>query len=100
MNEINKNRFEVTTRDLRGLGSIIEKCLSSIKESDYGFYKIENYKDLEIKLALKIIEGMNEFQEQNNKGVRMSGTFNNTLEIYNLNVEQEKMDEAMGNFII
>lgn len=96
MRAINKMVFELTSRDLLGLGGVIEECLKEIERIPNGIYKIGD--DLDTLITLKVLEGMYEHQEAINKGIRFKGEFNQVLEIYDLKEEQKRMDEAMENF--
>ncbi len=97
--EINKKRFELTVTDFRKLSGQIEKLQNAIKEQSYGYYELDQ-KDLSIKLALIVIEGMEDWQWESNKGVKICGEFNYTLQIFNKRENQKMLNKAMENFEI
>jgi hypothetical protein len=99
MKRINNRKFEVTANELTMVGVEIERILESIKEHDYGDYQTE---DLELKtvLALKVIEGMDDWQWENNKGVRIFGDTHIKVSIYNPQELQKRMDEAISKLSI
>lgn len=99
MEQINRHRYELTTRDFLILGELIEMSLEKIIDLEYGYYKLDN-DDFSLKMALKIIEGMENWQDKHNKGVKLVGEYNNSLHIYDKKGRQEKMDEAMLKFEI
>lgn len=97
MNQINKHRYELTSRDFRSLGAHVERILEGLVKHDYGYYQIDN-DDLNVKLALKVIQGMEGWQKKYNKGIELVGTFNHSLHIYNKEEKQSRLDEAMNKF--
>lgn len=94
MKQVSKTKLELKTHDLIRIGFLVEKLLRDLKGKDYGLYKIAE-EDLDVKLALKVIEGMEDFQKENNKGIEIGGAFDNVLEIYNITERQMRFDEAM-----
>lgn len=89
----------MTTRDFRGLGSYLEEVLDSIAKKDNGKYKVDN-EDTRMLLALRIAEGMEEWQYKTNKGIELIGEFNVVLKIFDKEEKQKRLDEAMDDFEI
>lgn len=94
MQTISNRKFEVTAKDLQLIGEEIERVLEVIKDYDYGFYNTEDL-ELKTKLALKIIEGMDEWQWELNKGIRLRGDIHLKIEIYELHELQKRKDEML-----
>jgi hypothetical protein len=90
-------RYEIYFREFEGIGVVVEEVQSSIKNLDYGKYNITDI-ELEKKIALKILEGMDGFQLEHNKGIRFDRIFKDSIiEIYNINEEQKELDEMIMN---
>ena len=89
----------MTTRDFRELGIYLEEVLDSIPEKDNGKYKVDN-EDTRMLLALRIAEGMEEWQRKTNKGIELVGEFNVVLKIFDKEEKQKRLDEAMDDFEI
>ena len=95
MKRVTEKRYEIFFREFEGLGVVIEDLLNKIQSLDYGKYNIEDL-EIEAKIALKIIEGMDDFQREHNKGLRFDRIFKDTvIEIYDINEAQRKMDEMI-----
>lgn len=97
MERINNRKYGITATDCTGLGFEVERALESIKNHEYGIYKAA---DLELKkqLALRIVEGMSDWQWQHNKGVRLKGDTHIQVEVYELHELQKRIDETMESF--
>lgn len=94
MRQVNNRKYEVTAGDLFLIGSEVEKILKAIQEHEYGFYNAEQL-ETESKIALKIVEGMDDWQRQHNKGIRLRGDTHIKIEIYDLRELQKRMEEFM-----
>lgn len=95
MKKINNRKFEVTSGDLSVIGSEVDRLLGKIKGLEYGTYDAaEN--DLEAKLALKIIEGMYDWQWEHNKGVSLQGDIHIQVDIYEMHERQKRLDAMMS----
>jgi hypothetical protein len=99
MKQVTKLKYEIYFREFEYLGSFLEEAQEKVKELPFGCYSIDHL-DSEKKIALKILEGMIEFQRKNNKGVRFSKLFDDSIEIFDINAQQKVIDEQMKNFSI
>lgn len=97
MERINNRKYGITADELRVIGAEVERVLSSIKGKEYGKFDAE---DLELKtqLAIRIIEGMTDWQWQHNKGIRIKGDTRMRVEIYELHELQKTIDKSMESF--
>ncbi len=88
--------FIVKKDDLIRLGVTVEKICNELIETEYGEYRIDE-EDKFMLPALLIIDGMQDWQEKHNLGLRINviGDRYDTFEIYNLKEQQDKIDEAM-----
>lgn len=94
MEQVNNRKFEVTANDLLLIGTEVERILEAIKKQEYGFYYTENI-ELKTKLALKIIEGLGDWQWQHNKGIRLQGDNRIRVEIYELHELEKRINKMM-----
>ena len=69
--------------------------MKRIKENEYGKYRDEHW-EIDEKIALRIIEGMYDWQWQHNKGVRVYKDTHIILEIYEMHELQKRMDKAIS----
>lgn len=98
MKKITDKRYEIFFREFENLGVVIEELQNAILKQEYGKYDIREL-ELEKKIALKILEGMDDFQRKNDKGIRFDSIFKDgVIEIYDINEEQRIIDEAMMKF--
>lgn len=100
MKVINSQRFELTTRDFRGIGTLLEDLMAKVIQCDYGFYPLdpEHY---EMKAAVLILENMITWQEQHNKGVELTGGYKYfKLRIYDYMAQREKLNSFTSTFFI
>jgi hypothetical protein len=95
MKQVTPKKIEVSFREFEGIGVVIEKTQKSLLENDYGKYNIEEM-DLEVKIAFKILEGMDHFQRENNKGIKFHS--DEKVEIYNINEHQKIMNDYQDKF--
>ncbi|WP_391123467.1 hypothetical protein [Psychrobacillus sp. L3] len=94
MEKINNRKYAVTLDEFVRLGSTVERILKWIEENKYGKYGAEHL-EIDEKLALRIIDGMYDWQWQRNKGVRVHNDTHIILEIYEMHELQKRMDETM-----
>lgn len=94
MKYIVKRRFEIHGTDFLILGAEVERLLESIKKHKYGFYNTDHV-ELKTKLAFKLIEGMEDWQWQHNKGIRVRGDLNIKVEIYELHELNKEIEESL-----
>jgi hypothetical protein len=94
LRQVTNRKYETTANDLSSIGYEVERILDVIKEKEYGFY---DCKDLELssKIALRVVEGMKDWQWEQNKGVRLNGDTNIRLEVYELHELQKRIDSSM-----
>jgi len=98
MKKVTEKRYEIFFREFESLGVVIEEVQNVILNREYGKYDIREL-GLEEKIALKIIEGMYDFQKKNNKGLRFDSIFKDgAIEIYDINEEQRQFNETMMKF--
>lgn len=85
--------FIVKKDDFIKTGVYVERLCKNLISTNYGKYKFDNDDPYQLP-ALLIIDGMQEWQEVNNIGVRINiiGEGYDTFEIYNLKDEQERLD--------
>ncbi len=95
MKRIGTRKFEVTSCDCTKIGAEVERVMEAIKEHDHGCYYTGDELEFQTKLALKVIEGMSDWQWEHNKGVKVKGLANMTMELYDLHESQRKLDEMM-----
>lgn len=96
MEQINNRKYAVTANDLFKIGMEVERILESIKEKDYGFYRMDDMELISL-IALKTVEGMNDWQWKNNKGIVLENDIHIVMEIYDMHAMQERMDKAFEN---
>lgn len=94
MKYVSIGKFELMARDFTRLGCEIETLLEALKEYEYGFYDLTN-SELIIQTAWKIVAGMNDWQEQNNIGIRTNGDFKVSVEVFDF----AKWQDEIGNDI-
>lgn len=99
MERINGRKFGVTAKDLKLIGGVLEKVLEAIKNHEYGTFDTSDL-EMEDKIALRVAEGMEDWQRQHNKGIRISGYSDMTIEIYELQELQKKIDEMRKDFVL
>lgn len=93
---INNRKYGVTANDFLLLGVEVERLLETIKEHEYGIFRLEDY-DLNSQLALRVIEGMNEWQQKHNKGVKIFGDTHLKVEFYDMEELEKRIDEMYKN---
>lgn len=88
--------FIMKKDDLIRLGVTVERLCNALKKDEYGKYRFDGDNEFQIAAAL-IIDGMQEWQEKHNIGIRIyiRGKGYDSFEIYNLKEEQEKIDKVM-----
>ena len=94
MEKINNRKYAVTLDEFVRLGATVEKILKWIVENEYGKYSADHW-EMDEKLALRIINGMYDWQWQHNKGVRVHKDTHIILEIYEMHELQKRMDKTM-----
>ncbi|MGE7667389.1 hypothetical protein ACQKMN_16945 [Ureibacillus composti] len=89
--------FIMKKDDLIRLGVTVERLCNSLKNAEYGNYGFDKNDQFQLP-AILIIDGMQEWQEENNIGIRVivRGEGYDEFEVYNLREEQEKMDKAIS----
>ncbi|MCG7336195.1 hypothetical protein MHZ95_13065 [Sporosarcina sp. ACRSM] len=98
MERKSKQSYNVKKDDLIRLGVTVEKLCNALIKNEYGEYSIDK-DDMFILPALLIIDGMQEWQEWHNIGLRINviGEGYDKFEIYNLKEQQDKIDKAIMN---
>lgn len=97
MKQATEKRYEIFFREFEGIGAVLEELQEKVINLDYGKYDIRGL-ELEKRVALKILEGMFEFQKMHNKGLRFDSIFKDgAIEIYNIEEEQKRHDELIMN---
>ena len=91
---INNQKYEININDFIDIGAEVERVLNAIKEKEYGMFNAEELEE-KTKLAMRIVEGMNTWQWQHNKGIRLRGDNHIRIEVYELHELQKKIDEMM-----
>jgi len=89
--------FILKKNDLIRLGVTVEKVCNYLKNAEYGKYTFNKDEPYQLP-AILVIDGMQEWQEENNIGIRVSirGEGYDEFEIYNLKEEQEEIDKTMS----
>lgn len=90
--------FIVKKDDLIRLGVTVEVLCKRLIENEYGEYRFDK-EDPFMLPAILIIDGMQDWQEKHNIGLRINviGEGFDTFEIYNLKEQQDKIDKAIMN---
>lgn len=88
--------FIMKKDDLIRLGVTVEKLCKVLIENEYGKYKFDE-EDPFMLPAILIIDGMQDWQQKHNIGLRINviGDGYDTFEIYNLKEHQDKIDKAI-----
>lgn len=94
MERINNRKYGLTANDLTFLGCEMERVLEAIKKHEYGRFNASKL-ELKTQLALRIIEGMDDWQWQHNKGIRVHRDTHVSVEIYDLHELQKSTDKMM-----
>ncbi|MGE7091318.1 hypothetical protein ACQKII_07585 [Lysinibacillus sp. NPDC048646] len=94
MKRISPKRFELAMRDFSSLGDTVEYFLEWIKQGEYANYAMIHF-PLEGQLALRIIEGMDDWQCQHSKGVRFKLDGIEFVEIYDKKEHQNEIDRLL-----
>lgn len=92
--KVNNRRYSITLDELKVMGAIIERIQEKILKAEYGFYSTNNM-TMEEKLALRVLSGMEDWQQLHNKGVRLAGDTHIRLEVYELHELQKAIDKAI-----
>lgn len=88
--------FIIKKDDLIRLGVTVEKLCNVLIKNEYGKYRFEE-DDSFMLPALLIIDGMQDWQEKHNIGIRVNVIEDgyDTFEIYNLKEQQDEFDKAI-----
>lgn len=88
--------FILKKDDLIRLGVTVERLCNALIKNEYGKYSFDADDPFQLAAAL-VIDGMQDWQEKHNIGIRVSviGDGYDTFETYNLKEHQEKIDTIM-----
>ncbi|MFJ7839899.1 hypothetical protein ACIQXG_10490 [Lysinibacillus sphaericus] len=88
--------FIMKKDDLIRLGVTVEKLCNALIKNEYGKYSFDE-DDSFMLPAILVIDGMQEWQQKHNIGLRVNviGEGFDTFEIYNLKEQQDKIDKAI-----
>lgn len=95
--KINNRKYALTLNEFVVLGARVQGLLELIKQREYDKYNAAHF-DLDEKLALRVIEGMSDWQWKHNKGVQLHGDTNIRIKIYDMHELQDRMEKAMEEF--
>lgn len=94
MKQLTRKKYEVTANDFLQIGNELDRFMILVLEYDYGIYLIDELTPCK-EAAIRIVCNMNEWQQANNKGIRINAYDYErmSVELYDIQLLQKKLDE-------